>query len=145
MSQFIWKSQFNLGIEKIDHQHKWLLKHLNRCLSSFSNVEDIFCDLKKYSEIHFAGEELLMEKFLYPQRATHKKEHEFFEERVQSLENSVLKKESQSIPRMVTFLRDWFLEHILKEDKDFANFIHLTINDEELQVMLTGEVWPDEV
>ena len=139
MTQLIWKSKFNIGIEKIDHQHELLLQHLNKCLSSVTNIESIFFDLKKYYKTHFDDEEVLMLKLGYPALAVHKVEHGIFEDRVQQLENAVLQKESNSISLMVDFLRDWFLEHILIADMDFAKYLRRTMNDKQINELFTED------
>lgn len=139
MSQLIWKPQFEIGIEQIDRQHKLLLQHLNNCLSSVADIEDLFFDLKKYYQTHFQDEEVLMLKLGYPALARHKVEHEIFEARVQQLETSVLQKESSSISLSVDFLRNWFLDHILIADMEFANYLRSTMNDEQISDLFKDE------
>lgn len=140
MDVLVWKPQFEVGIKKIDHQHKQLLNCLNKCLLSVASIDQVFSDLKKYSEIHFSDEEILMAATEYPAIERHKKEHSFYEERMQQLEESVLKRESQAISLMVSFIRDWFLEHILKEDLEFSRYLKTSIKDEELKSLFGLEV-----
>jgi hemerythrin len=136
MNQFVWKSKFETGIGRIDHQHASMLKYLNQCIADVSNIEDIFYDLKKYAKIHFSEEENLMRKIKYPQLEGHTKEHQFFEERVTLLEQAILNKETKSIDKLVAFLRDWFLEHIMLQDMDSAKYMRSNLSEEQISEMI---------
>ncbi len=79
-----WSSQYSLGLDEIDEQHKSLLDLINRIWKSivyrcdqkiiFSLVEE----LEKYTLAHFAAEETFMRVTGYPDFDAHKKEHHKF-------------------------------------------------------------------
>lgn len=136
MDQLIWKSNFAIGIEEIDQQHKLLLMHLNKGMASITDIDGIFDKLKAYAELHFSGEEKLMRKIGYPGFEGHQQQHRLFVERVEQLENAVIGGEKQAIVLLVSFLRDWFLEHILAEDKNYANYMRAKMDEEDINLLV---------
>jgi hemerythrin-like metal-binding protein len=132
MDQFVWKSSFEIGIEKIDSEHKLLLKHLNAGITNPTKTEGIFDELKKYAEFHFSGEENLMRKTDYPELQTHIQGHQLFVDRVQQLEKAIIDGEKTSVTMLIAFLRDWFIYHILLEDKNFANYVRANFKEDEI-------------
>lgn len=129
MKQFVWKAGFAIGINEIDLQHQTLLKHLNECIlfaSSHDNIIDpraMINNLKAYSRLHFTAEEALLRKINYPDFDMHLRQHSLFDEHVSQLENAVTTGEKHAIPSLVSFLTDWFLQHVLVEDKRYAEYI----------------------
>ncbi len=133
MDQFVWKPSFEIGIEKIDQEHKRLLTHLNKGIANQNITNDIFDELKKYAEFHFSDEENLMDRIGYPGLVMHQKGHRMFESRVEQLEEAVNNGDGKAILLLVSFLRDWFLEHVLAEDMGFANYVRDNMNEEEIK------------
>jgi hemerythrin len=132
MDQFVWKSSFEIGIEKVDSEHKHLLKLLNDLNSDLTSTEGISDELKEYAESHFSDEEDLMQWSLYPGLQAHQEWHRFFENQVLQLEKAISKGGEKSISSLISFLRDWILSHILLEDKNFANYIHANFKEDEI-------------
>lgn len=132
MDQLIWKSTFSIGIDEIDDQHKTLFMYLNKSMAGVTNTDDIFDNLKAYAGLHFSGEEKLMRKIGYPGLEGHQQQHRLFVERVEELEKAVIGGEKQAVSLLVSFLRDWFLEHILTEDKNYANYMRTKMNEDDI-------------
>ena len=85
----VWRDSFNIGYEKIDIQHKQLVKLINE-LYRIHILEDkdqkmtqIFLDLQSYTVSHFSQEELLMKKYNYKFFSEHKSEHNEFLEKIE--------------------------------------------------------------
>lgn len=136
MEQLVWKPGFAIGIEEIDRQHKLLFTHLNEALASHTDTAGIFDNLKAYAETHFSGEEKLMRKIEYPGIEGHVQQHRLFEERVKDLEKAVANGEKQMITPLVSFLRGWFLEHILVEDTNYANYMRATMDEDDIALLV---------
>jgi len=132
MEQFVWKSSFEIGIEKIDSEHKHLLQLLNDCISDLTSAKGICDELKEYAEFHFSDEEDLMQWSRYPEFQTHQQWHRFFEDQVRQLEKAIFTGGEKSIASLISFLRDWILNHILLEDKEFAKYIHANFKEDEI-------------
>jgi hemerythrin-like metal-binding protein len=136
MGQMVWKSSFSIGIEEIDRQHKLLLSYLNEGMSLDTSTSGIITKLKVYAEEHFAGEEKLMSKIDYPGFAGHQQQHRLFEEQMEQLEKNVATNERQSITVLVSFMRDWFLDHILVADANYANYMRATMDEDDITILV---------
>lgn len=129
MEQFVWKAGFALGIDEIDHQHQMLLKYLNDCIC-YASVHDrtvdthgIIDELKAYARLHFTAEESLLRKIGYPEADLHQQRHRLFEDQVAQMEKAVSNGEKYAVTSLVSFLKDWYMQHVLVEDKRYAEYM----------------------
>jgi hemerythrin len=129
MDLFKWKNSFNVGIEEIDLQHRSFLELLNNCYlkvscSDRSRIDpEIIAKLREYATRHFRYEEEFMRFRSYPDMQRQQQQHILFEHMILELEAEHASGKDGSIERVFAFLRDWFLKHILEEDKKIATFI----------------------
>lgn len=129
MDQFVWKPGFALGIDEIDLQHQTLLKHLNDCIryasdhGSSVDTHGIIDDLKAYARLHFTAEESLLRKIGYPESDAHQQHHRLFEEQLTQMGKAVAAGEKHAVTSLVSFLKDWYMEHVLVEDKRYAAYM----------------------
>ena len=135
MGQLVWKSGFAVGIEAIDRQHKLLFTYLSEGMENITDSTGIFNKLKTYAAVHFADEVLLMRRSIYPEIGGHEKQHQLFEEQVEHLQAAVTGGESQTVMMLYSFLKDWFLEHILVEDTKFASYLRTTLDKDEITAL----------
>jgi hemerythrin len=136
MEQLVWKPGFAIGINEIDRQHKLLLIYLNEGLAQDTDTAFILKKLKTYALVHFSGEEKLMGKINYPGFEGHQRQHRLFDEQMEQLEKALSNNESQTVPALVSFMRDWFLEHILVADAHYANYMRATMNADEIRFLV---------
>ncbi len=126
MEFFTWKDSFCIGIEELDRQHRSFLECLNDCHTQVSNDEragidpELLARLKAYAVQHFQAEEELMRFFGYTEMGSQKRQHEYFVSQIAALEAAHAKGVAGEARSVLTFLRDWFLEHVLTLDKKFA-------------------------
>lgn len=129
MDFFAWKDSFAIGIEKIDQQHKVFLEYLNECYqqasrNSSAGIEHhLHVKLTEYAATHFRFEESLLQARGYPHLEFHIKQHKYFESQVGELDAGKAGGKARTTESLFVFLRDWFLCHILEEDKKFVPFI----------------------
>ncbi len=64
-----------------------------------------------------------MEKIAYPHSAKHKKEHEFFAEKLHLVQVDVEAGRTVTL-EVIIFLDKWVREHILHADKEFGKFVN---------------------
>ena len=125
MGFFVWKDTFNVGNEQVDRQHRLFLETLNNyydiTFGGKSEVVDkeLIDKLMDYAITHFRFEEGLMESVGYDEIERHRKQHRYFESLVRDFESSHRQGKTEMLSSAVSFLRDWFLNHILDEDKKF--------------------------
>ena len=56
----------------------------------------------------------------YPHLEHHQQQHRYFETQVSQFESDREKGTAQTAESLLVFLRDWFLEHILEQDRGFV-------------------------
>jgi hemerythrin len=125
MGFFVWKDSFNIGNEVVDRQHRQFLETLNNYYEIMfggkkETVDKGLIDkLKDYAVAHFRFEEDLMEAAGYAEIKRHLNQHRSFESMVRDFESAHLQGKSETLSSAVMLLRDWFINHILDEDKKF--------------------------
>jgi hemerythrin-like metal-binding protein len=128
MEQFVWKDSFALGIEEIDLQHRKLLGYLNECMYFGAakrddvDIRGLLDELRSYASSHFAAEEKLMRDINFPGLEAHLKQHQLFNDQVAELERTAGSGQKQGASSLGAFLRDWYLQHILEQDKRYAAY-----------------------
>ncbi|MFH1275592.1 MAG: bacteriohemerythrin [Candidatus Woesearchaeota archaeon] len=148
-NEFEWTPQMSVCENTIDQQHQILLHQINKLTSKissdsdFSNkievgeVQGILNFLYKYIKEHLDYEEKYMLKNKYPKFKQHKKSHDKFINFFSSFQKKFQKelysppKPGESVSAKMKeltrpckkFLGDWWVNHILKVDQDYAKFM----------------------
>jgi hemerythrin len=123
-----WKESYNTGIEEIDIQHRKIADYISELYGSISqNVAAetsnlIVEELVQYTKTHFVYEEKLMEQNKFTKIDEHKKVHEEFKNKLNVFIDKAQKKQQITF-QLVQFLRDWLIEHIQVEDKEYVPFV----------------------
>lgn len=127
-----WSSQFELGIDEIDAQHKKFFDASQRLYDDILNsrgekaVEESLGFLRQYALEHFETEEAFMRKHNYPHFEEHKGRHAAFIEKLDGLteEFDVYRAPTQEMAdRILELTRDWLLEHITDEDQQYTKYV----------------------
>ena len=128
MSMFIWKESFCVHIEEIDEQHRQFFEYVNQLHSTIQTGEemkvlnDIFQALSDYVQSHFKTEEEMLRILSYPGLEYQQKQHAYFESEIKALQAKSVE-QSQIAMSTLEFLRDWFLNHIIDEDKKYGHYL----------------------
>lgn len=124
MAFFVWKDSFSIGIAELDRQHQGFLEMLNECYEQVIRhgvSPEMLNRLKDYADTHFRDEEALMAFKGYRDLDAHRTQHRYFQKMLVDLENRRLEGYGATVEGMLTFLRDWFLSHILEVDRQIAD------------------------
>lgn len=129
MEPVTWGDAFNTGIHKIDIQHQRIIDMVNRllaapdALTTSETVADVLNDMAQYAREHFETEEQLMEEHQYPGLEKHKKAHDAYRKKtIDFCADSMLG--FHRVPQdLLTYLLDWWINHILSEDMKYSDFI----------------------
>lgn len=126
----IWSDNFSVGVSSIDEQHKELFRRTNRLLEACQEgrgkevVKETIDFLGKYVNSHFSHEEGLMQKYGYPEYASHKALHEGFAQSFKKLQEQAQENIGLSLVTQVNkVVVDWWVHHILNIDKKLGQFL----------------------
>lgn len=128
-SKIIWKDEYNIGIDSVDHQHKKIIESIqilrDGIITKEKNIAlaQVFKDLQNYGIEHFGHEEQLMKESHYPHLESHIKIHQKFITDIEKMNKEFQTQDYVLLTDIIVFLKNWFIDHILKEDKKFANFV----------------------
>ena len=123
-----WHSDYEIGINDIDQDHKRLFSLFNY----FNTVADqgtktpctstMFVLLSDYAISHFRNEEAIMNSTKYPDIVNHIRQHDGF---VRKLEKIRIRYEDGEDVReeLFIFFRDWILSHVLRDDRKIGEHI----------------------
>lgn len=127
-----WNSRYEIGIPKIDAQHKHLIELCNSLHDSVlvsdrnKQKEQLTKVLKQcvsYVKEHFTLEEGLMQQSQYPDFQEHKQGHSRFCKEVLDTAKEIEAKSMTNALKFVKFLHDWILQHISYEDKKYVSCV----------------------
>ena len=122
--QLYWVSEFEIGNEYVDLQHRYFLDLITRIGKNFreTNNDDykrkLIIELHKYADFHFTSEENIATSCGLPRVKSHHQLHlQLLEELNQNAEN--LDNGLKTIDEFLEFITDWFLVHTQHEDRKF--------------------------
>ncbi|NMG50590.1 bacteriohemerythrin [Azoarcus communis] len=121
-----WQDGYALDLDEIDDQHRMLFDIMNRLWSAIirraETVElgGILEDLERYTVLHFTEEETFMRSISYMDFDAHCEQHRRFVDYIIQEKRSALAGRQVSL-ELIHFLRDWLVNHILVEDKRYAD------------------------
>ena len=121
------KEEYKIGVEHIDEQHKKLFELADKAymllkddfsIDKYDKIVHILEELKDYTIFHFKSEEEYMESINYKRLFSQKIEHEKFIKVLEDVNyNEIDENQDESLVKILNFLNDWLVEHILKTDK----------------------------
>ncbi len=126
-----WTPDLALGVEKIDNQHRELIKRFNDFAEAVFDgrgreaIGSTLQFLADYTVTHFRDEEALQELFGYPGYPRHKAIHDQFVEEVGRLKQryDAGELDSELVVKTVDAVGAWIINHIKKEDLQIG--VHL--------------------
>lgn len=131
MSQITWDDSYSVGNDAVDAQHKeWIaiynrLDHaiLNGSSGDLTKVrEEILQAMMEYASYHFRQEEQYMQEMGYPDIVAHKRVHTDFDDQLYNYHRMVRNGELVLNSELITIIKNWLLNHILKVDMKYKAF-----------------------
>jgi hemerythrin len=129
MAVISWKSVYETGIVALDNEHRGLVEEINRLYEAVRDKQgetvlaDILAMLEKYTVEHFQHEEKLMAEYHFSGLAEHQKIHQQLIAEIQEFKKRANPVTEELARELLTFLREWLLNHILKVDKAYGAFL----------------------
>lgn len=125
-----WNDKLSVKVTEIDQQHRKLVTIINELTDAIEQgkaeaiVNEVLSGLHRYAETHFKTEEDYFERFGYPDAEAHRKEHALFIRKVAGFENRTTDGEIRLTIRVLQFLGDWLINHIMVVDKAYSEFFN---------------------
>lgn len=132
LQKFIWNDKLFLHVDEMDGEHKILVNKINALVTELeqqflkkdtSKLIKVFLDLASYTTEHFGHEEAYMHSIGYAQLASHKVIHTKLLDQV-GMYGEQIKSENLDSSKLVSFLRNWLISHIMGVDMQYAEFSH---------------------
>jgi hemerythrin len=117
-----WIDRLSVGNLLIDNQHKQLISYLNQLHDAMARgrekavIDDLLGKLLAYTKEHFEREELLWASRKYAALEEHKRQHQEFLIKVLDFNRQLRSGKAINSLEVLVFLRDWFIEHVVKSD-----------------------------
>ncbi len=117
-----WREQLSVGNELIDGDHKHLIDLVNQAEESLKTkkpegIKTVLGGLASYAKFHFAREELVSQAAGYPDVEKMHASHEALVAELTKLTEEMGPEMSDAgAQHLVTFVRDWLINHVIKED-----------------------------
>lgn len=129
MAYIVWDDKFTINFKLIDDQHKTLVELINELHDAMSInkskqvIATVLQKLVDYTVSHFSTEEKYMIKYNYRWYLAHKAEHRAFVEKVTSFQQKYNEGKTGLSTEIMSFLKDWLVNHILSTDKKLGTFL----------------------
>ena len=129
MALLSWSDQYLIGNDIIDTEHKELFRLINDFHTHWVDAQDrrdiarVLNQLIAYAQMHFQHEENIMEAAGYPNLLQHQHTHEALIDSSFQLHQSYSEGNLHLEINTMKFVRNWLIEHILKSDYLFRDFL----------------------
>ena len=129
MELLSWRANYQVGVNLIDTEHKYLFKLINEFHDSYAagNTHKqlllVLNQLVAYAEEHFQHEEALMREIDYPRLARQEGSHQNLYASIFELNEKLSQADAKVDAETLRFLKFWMLQHIVKEDMDIGDFM----------------------
>jgi hemerythrin-like metal-binding protein len=124
-----WDSDYSIGVEAIDEQHRRLFDISNRFYDAWrvragrAALCRIFDELLEYTRYHFAEEERLMQQIGYPGLPQHRRAHEELVELVGRFRGQLESGTPGVETEALEFVKTWLNIHVLEDDRDIGEHL----------------------
>ncbi len=129
MALITWGTEYSVGINSIDDQHKKLVGFVNDLNDAMAQrkgkdiLEKILGGLVEYTKTHFAHEEQLFRAHGYPEATAHKMKHDDLTKKVLQFQQDLHAGKAVMSVEIMAFLKDWLLNHIKGTDMKYSAFL----------------------
>lgn len=125
-----WNPSYSVKIGEIDTQHQKLITMINELNDAMLKgkakeiLSPLIDGLIAYTQVHFSKEEMLFDKYKYPDAPAHKEEHAAFVKKVSEFREGFKKGNMSLTISIMDFLSNWLTKHICGTDKKYSDFLN---------------------
>jgi hemerythrin-like metal-binding protein len=130
MTVLTWNHASSVGVRVLDQQHGILLDTLNELGVAIASgahatvLSEIVARLIDFTRRHFETEEILMERFEYPESEEHISEHKRMLAQIADAARAMQHGEPLHLRTLTGFLRKWFVSHIEGADHEYGEWLN---------------------
>lgn len=123
----VWNTENELGVPIIDEQHRVAVGTINSLFyfmqmkRGVTALRPTLNVLEQYTKIHFETEEELMKLHGFPGHDAHVLLHRELQSQTHEVLHQAIATSDANI--VLVFLKEWWLDHINKQDRKFAEFL----------------------
>lgn len=130
MSLIQWKDEFKIGIPSVDHEHRGMIKLINRLHGKLAEnadretIADFLGEIHALISAHFALEEKEMREMAYAGFDEHKEDHEELLDQIRDMMDELEQDRTGDVTRTLgERLNAWFTEHFRTRDARLHAFL----------------------
>lgn len=124
-----WNDRLSVNISSIDRQHKTLIGYINKLNDALTEgkadalLSFILKGLASYTQAHFIYEEMLLQKYHYPETKEHQTAHGKLFLKVDEFKARLEQGDTGFALELLEFLKKWLNNHILRDDTAYSAFL----------------------
>lgn len=123
MALIAWRSEFETGVEDVDHEHRELIDLINQLHAQLGSdaepatINAFLGEVFARISAHFALEESIMRKYDYDQYLEHKTDHEKLLDDIRDImDDFETGKYAAYDEALAAAVHDWFVDHFKTKD-----------------------------
>ena len=138
MALLSWSRQYEIGNALIDDEHQELFRRINAFHDNWLEQREVQAiavllnQLIAYAEMHFQHEEAVMRDAGFPRLDEHQAVHEAMVETIFRLRQTFEQTNGRIEMETIKFVKSWLIEHIVRNDYLFRDFLARRKSDAEL-------------
>ncbi|MFZ5570831.1 MAG: bacteriohemerythrin [Thermodesulfobacteriota bacterium] len=128
-NQLFWTKDMSVNDEELDTQHKKLFSIINKLIdiqggrTDSGKTFDCLKELVDYTGYHFNSENKYMARHDFPMLREHIDAHVEYVKKMGVFLEDFEKGRAELNSDLLTYLRDWWTNHVLEEDMKYADYI----------------------
>ncbi|MBI2472871.1 MAG: hemerythrin family protein [Planctomycetes bacterium] len=130
MEKIMWDETFSVGVRDLDAQHKQIVIMVNTLIEMGDTkvdseiISDTLTKMTQYAIEHFQKEEQYLLDYGYPEYPSQRKHHQEFKKKTAGFCMETMLHKVTVSAEIFTYLRLWWINHILKEDMKYKKFFN---------------------
>jgi hemerythrin-like metal-binding protein len=120
-----WNQSYTVNNQLMDNDHQKMAELISNLYASMklgqskTILSPVLTKLKNYATTHFLREEQLLKQKNHPDLQTQQQQHALFLTKVEEFEINFNQGNTLLAVKMLPFLNEWFLNHIMKVDMKY--------------------------
>jgi hemerythrin-like metal-binding protein len=129
VTEIHWGNSSSIGVRLLDQQHDVLFEAINElgvAIANGARKEELHEQLARLLDFtcrHFYAEEVLMERYEYPEREKHVNEHQHMMLQIEDAARAMEHGEPAHLRSLTGFLRRWFTTHMDDSDQECGEWL----------------------